>query len=422
MPLSSSYPEDIRPHLEGRPVTARRDSWRYRAGKFAIRHKLGVAATALVLMAVMGGVTATVRQARIAAANQRRAENRFNDSLRKLANALMFEIHDSIQALPQMTPARKIIVQRSQEYLDSLAREASGDISLQRELATAYQKLGEVQGTASGSNLGDSKGAVESFRKAMSIRQGILASGSNRVEDRIALAEIERLVGLVLWMDFDASAEALKNVQHSVEMAEQAARDTPAIVSVSSELAEVYEQLGDILEGNGVRGSVGDDADALRSHHRALDIWKQLAVLSPANPQRQVRLASAYIGMGDDLVKAGERGEALDDYERARDILSPLAQDANNTPMRRSLAVCYSRIGDVLLFNGKPADALAAYKEDLRLIEPLAKLLSLRCSLAIEIGRGDGERGLCPAPCRQSCFGKGIIVAGARGSRQATRY
>src|SRR5580765_3331433 len=109
------FAEDIRRHLEGRPVTARRDSWKYRAGKFAIRHKLGVAATALVLMAVMGGVAATARQARIAAANQRKAEKRFSD-VRKLANALMFEIHDSIQALPGSTPARKIIVQRSQEY------------------------------------------------------------------------------------------------------------------------------------------------------------------------------------------------------------------------------------------------------------------------------------------------------------------
>ena len=355
-----------------------------------------------------------MREARIAAASQRRAEQRFND-VRKLANSLMFEIHDAIRDLPGSTPARRLIVTRAQEYLDSLAREASGDISLQRELATAYQKLGEVQGTASGSNLGDSKGAVESFRKAMSIRQGILASGSNRVEDRIALAEIERLVGLVLWMDFDASAEALKNVQHSVEMAEQAARDAPGSVSVSSELAEVYEQLGDILEGNGVRGSVGDLADALRSHHRALDIWKQLAVLSPANPQRQVRLASAYIGMGDDLVKAGERGEALDDYERARDILSPLAQDANNTPMRRSLAVCYSRIGDVLLFNGKPADALAAYEEDLRLIEPLAKADPSDVHLQLKLAGATASAGYAQLHAGSRVLGRALLSQALAG-------
>ena len=403
------FAEDIRRHLEGRPVTARRDSWKYRAGKFAIRHKLGVAATALVLMAVMGGVAATARQARIAAVNQRKAEKRFSD-VRKLANALMFEIHDSIQALPGSTPARKIIVQRSQEYLDSLARETSGDVSLQRELATAYQKLGEVQGTASGSNLGDTKGALESFRKAMAIRQGILASGSNRVEDRIALAETERLVGLVLWMDFDASAEALKNVQHAATIAEQAARDNPESVSASSELAEVYEQLGDILDGNGVRGSAGDLTGALRSHHRALDIWQGLAALSPANPQRRVRLASSYIGVADDLVKAGERGEALEDYERARDILSPLAQDANNTPMRRNLAICYSRIGDVLLFNGKAADALAAYEKDLKLIEPLAKADPTDLHLQLKLAGATASAGYAQIHAGSPVLGRALLA------------
>ncbi len=152
------FAEDIRRHLEGLPVTASRGSWRYRAGKFAIRHKLGVAATTVILLAVLGAVTATVREARIAAANQRRAEQRFND-VRKLAGSLMFEIHDSIAGLPGATPARKLIVQRSLEYLDSLSHEAAGDVSLQRELANAYERIGLVQGDPNGSNLGDIDGA-----------------------------------------------------------------------------------------------------------------------------------------------------------------------------------------------------------------------------------------------------------------------
>src|SRR6202035_2699358 len=68
------FAEDIRKHLNGLPVSARRDSWRYRAGKFTIRHKEGVTATALVLLAVSIGVAATIRESRIAAANERRAE------------------------------------------------------------------------------------------------------------------------------------------------------------------------------------------------------------------------------------------------------------------------------------------------------------------------------------------------------------
>src|SRR5262245_25897818 len=77
--------EDIRRHLQGLPVTATPDSLFYRAKKFVQRHQVGVAATALLLVAIAGGVITTVREARIAEANRRRAEARFND-VRKLAN------------------------------------------------------------------------------------------------------------------------------------------------------------------------------------------------------------------------------------------------------------------------------------------------------------------------------------------------
>ncbi|MCB1183587.1 serine/threonine protein kinase [bacterium] len=50
--------EDVRRHLAGLPVRARPDSWRYRLGKFAQRHRaaVGVGAAALVLVAAAGTV------------------------------------------------------------------------------------------------------------------------------------------------------------------------------------------------------------------------------------------------------------------------------------------------------------------------------------------------------------------------------
>src|SRR5204862_145811 len=39
------FAEDLRRHLEGRPVVARQDTLSYRVSKFVQRHKLGVAAT-----------------------------------------------------------------------------------------------------------------------------------------------------------------------------------------------------------------------------------------------------------------------------------------------------------------------------------------------------------------------------------------
>ena len=177
------FAEDIRRHLEGLPVTARKDSWSYRATKFVQRHSWGVASAAFVVVLALVGVSLIIREARIAEANGRRAERRFKD-VRKLANSLMFEVHDSIKDLPGSTPARKLLVSRALEYLDSLSQEAKGDPSLLRELAAAYQRIGDVQGQPRQANLGDQAGAVASYRKAIAIQESLLSSDPGNMDLR----------------------------------------------------------------------------------------------------------------------------------------------------------------------------------------------------------------------------------------------
>jgi non-specific serine/threonine protein kinase/serine/threonine-protein kinase len=134
------FSDDIRGHLNGLPVSARPDRYRYRAGKFILRNKAGVAAAALLFISLVAGMTTTVWQARRAQAAQVRAERRFND-LRELASSYLFEFHDAIANVPGTTAARALVVRRALQYLNGLAREASGDRQLQLELAAAYQKL-----------------------------------------------------------------------------------------------------------------------------------------------------------------------------------------------------------------------------------------------------------------------------------------
>ena len=165
--------EDIRRHLQGLPVMATPDSASYsRRANLCSRHKAGVAATALIALTVAGGVAATWREARVAVQERARAERRFND-VRKLANSFLFEFDEAIKNLPGSTPARSLVVKRALEYLDGLAAEARGDRSLQLEIATAYQKVAEVQGDPMYPNLGDSKGALESSRKALAILESL---------------------------------------------------------------------------------------------------------------------------------------------------------------------------------------------------------------------------------------------------------
>lgn len=169
------FSEDVRRHLEHLPVIAHADTAGYRTSRFIQRHRIGVTITgvvSLLLLEVFGNLG---REARIARAERNRAERRFND-VRKLANSLIFQVHDAIQALPRATSGRKMLVQQGLDYLDNLAGESGNDPGLQKELAAGYMKLGDVQGNIALGNVGDTAGAITSYRKAIKIREGLIQS------------------------------------------------------------------------------------------------------------------------------------------------------------------------------------------------------------------------------------------------------
>ncbi len=60
---AAALADDLRRWLEGRPIAARADSAGYRLRKFVRRHRVGVAATAMVLLALVGGFGASLWQA-----------------------------------------------------------------------------------------------------------------------------------------------------------------------------------------------------------------------------------------------------------------------------------------------------------------------------------------------------------------------
>jgi len=66
--------DDIERHLDGRPVLAQPDSRWYRARKFARRNALGISAASAIVLAVLVGAGVAAWQARVAFAEQRRAE------------------------------------------------------------------------------------------------------------------------------------------------------------------------------------------------------------------------------------------------------------------------------------------------------------------------------------------------------------
>ena len=148
-----------------------------------------------------------------------RAEHRFND-VRQLANSFLFEFHDAIRDLPGSTVRAPAAVRRAREYLDSLAKESGGDDSLLRELATGDPKVGDVQGNPYDSNLGDTAGAIESYRKSLAIREKLAKDNPSNVEDRRNLASIYGRIGDVAWGKGDTET-ALEVYSKAIAIGEQ---------------------------------------------------------------------------------------------------------------------------------------------------------------------------------------------------------
>jgi serine/threonine protein kinase len=180
------FAEDVRRHLAGLPVSARADTFFYRAEKFVARNPLAVAALAVAFSSMLAGLFVSAYQTKVAREEREKAERRFND-VRKLANSFVFEINEKIDESP--IKARELLVTRAVEYLDKLATEAEGDASLQSELAAAYEKIGDVQSEIFKPGLGNSQAALESHQKAWQMREAIYRRDETDTEAGLALGK-----------------------------------------------------------------------------------------------------------------------------------------------------------------------------------------------------------------------------------------
>lgn len=156
--------------LNGLPISARPLTIGYRGLKFFKRNKYALSAVGLIFISLITGLIFTLWQANETRKERDRAEKRF-EQVRKLSNSLLFEISPKIEHLAGSTEAREILIKRALEYLDSLASESQNDIGLQKELASAYEKIGDLQGNPSNPNLVDFDDAIKSYRKALKIRE-----------------------------------------------------------------------------------------------------------------------------------------------------------------------------------------------------------------------------------------------------------
>lgn len=407
------FAQDVEKHLKGLPVAARPNTVGYRTSKFIRRHKAGVAAAFVVFVSLVSGLAVSVWQANVARQQKVVAENRFND-VRQLSNSLLFELSPKIERLPGSTEAREILVKRALEYLDRLAQEAQEDLSLQGELAAAYEKIGDLQGAPRKPNLSDFSGALASYEKALAIRkklfeknpadsgnrQGMAANyaslsnirywtndfaGSLR-DSESALYLYENLVkeepdSLLLLLakaetQFDIAftyyfnnriPESYPFSRNALASLEELRIKYPYNAEILRLLGRGYTQLGIALSWDG-KQAAGEVEMA-----RALAINESLAAKNPQDSVILQSLMQTYLESSS-LYEDTNNSLSLEYLQKARLIAEEaIRTDSANIQAQQNLAKTNSRIGVLLNSQSKFAEAIPTLEKSLGIFTSLEK-------------------------------------------------
>ncbi len=142
-PSVEKFSEDIRLYLEGLPVTARADTFTYRAGKFVRRHRVAVAAAALVLLSLLGGLFATAYAARQARAERDRA-NQAAATAEAVTQSLLavFDFADPSKSRGNVITAKELLDQGAGQVVRDLKNQPLAQAKLLDTIGQLYHKIG----------------------------------------------------------------------------------------------------------------------------------------------------------------------------------------------------------------------------------------------------------------------------------------
>jgi eukaryotic-like serine/threonine-protein kinase len=185
--------EDVLRHLDGFPVRAREGRRAYRLRKFVRRHRVPVAAAALVFLSLAGGVAAALQQARLATAEAERAEE-----VRKFLVSV-FTVSDPNLTNSAEVSARELLDQNAHRIETELRGQPLLRAEMQLTLGGIYRRLGLYDRAAP-----LLEGALDTRRTLHGARHAAVAEALEELgllaEDRGRPEEAEALHGEALAM------------------------------------------------------------------------------------------------------------------------------------------------------------------------------------------------------------------------------
>ena len=418
----SQFRGDIARYRRGFPVFAEGDRLSYRVQKFLRRNLVSATAVTLVILSLTAGIwvsageasrarreqhvadqqrsiaevqrrfaqaqTAAAEKARDQTAVQRtRAEQKAEEAgqqrsradaeraraelrlgeLRSLVTTLLFDLHDGIRDLAGSAAARRLVLAKAQQYLESLSRESGGDLQLQRELASAYEKTGDLLHDAIGPGGADA-GSLSNYQKAFDLRQAISRQEKASLPAQRDLAFSLSKVGDGQF--FNGQTErGLADYQQALGMQETVLRQDLSDPESQKVAGYIQNRRCIVLAASG---------DAVRAAEacRASIAYLDHVVLSLGN-DRLVRrtLASTCAAFGNLLRHLNQVPEALNYLARANALFEGLAaEQPNNVEYRRLIAYTQIYVAQALLAQNDREGAMKTYSKAVASMQTLMSI------------------------------------------------
>lgn len=361
--------DDVQRYLDMRPVSARAFTLRYRFEKFIRRNRALAAIVTLATLVLSLAVGVALYQAAEARRNYEEARQRF-EQLRRLANTLVFDADNALSTLQGATPVRARLVKSALGYLDELSQQSGADLQLREEVASAYEKIGDIQGRPGTSNLGQVKEALESYRKSEAIREEIRKRTKRPLEfqeasDRLATTYARLSAALRTTGDTEG---ALAYERKALGIRQALFEGDPGNVSRKRALASSLTTLSNSLS------QMGDWDGVLESRREALKMFEELAAMHPDDPADQRGYSLALTRMASIEMHQEHFGEALKYYSKAFDVdLAIFRKDPGNVLHQLALGMAHSNLGVIEHRLGRLSEALGHFRRGREFYEAVVR-------------------------------------------------
>jgi serine/threonine protein kinase len=397
--------EDLFRFLKHKPVLARKATSLYRLSKFLRRHSTASIMACTTVLVLIGSVFFHQWQSR-------RADRKLIE-VELLADSAISDMTGKLQASSASVETQASIFRSALQYLNQLRQNSGDDPRLLLELVKAYERVGDLEGSPVGENLGNSEAALHSYQEAFRTATQAHSLLPGDESTRALIDACERLAYMEYsWTSLENLQKATEHFQQCLPMARDFWKQNPADPMRRDLLAHAYSGLGNIEEAS------REPDKALKDFRTALEI---IGNDPNGDEKHDMRLPNLYELIGLQLEYLGVHKESFVNFDKAITIAETMARRSSPSTMTQShLYLAYDAIigplaGDEMVNVGNYTQAQAYARKALKIAEEQGEADSKNAGARSDLGFSYWEMGnvyrLTKPSTAASWYRKSILLA-----------